>query len=347
MGHEFIGEVVGHGPDCSGDFPIGTRVTSMPLLIRAGEEPLVIGHDPDAPGAFGELMLVSEVMSAHGARRRARRRRRGRRRIRGGGVLRSLFGASGRASCRWSSARARSAFPRWRRWRRAASARSSCRITATTGWHTPRNSAPTSWSILASAHPYDVWRERGQEQRIQTPQVIFECVGAPGLLQSIVGLVRVHGAGVRGGRLARQRPMSTAPTPRTRASRSSSAAARIRRTGTARSTRSPTADSTRCPASAGSSALTRSPTAIDQVRKSQGPPRVVVHPRHHERAARPIRQIGYVVSDLDAALASWVELGVGPWLVMRGIPIRALTAANHARPRCRWRWPTAASCRSS
>ncbi len=25
---------------------------------------------------------------------------------------------------------------------------------------------------------------------------------------------------------------------------------------------------------------------------------------------RPIRQIGYVVTDLDAALASWVELGV-------------------------------------
>ena len=63
MGHEFIGEVVGHGPDCSGDFPIGSRVTSMPMLIRAGAEPHVIGHDPDAPGAFGELMVVSEVMS--------------------------------------------------------------------------------------------------------------------------------------------------------------------------------------------------------------------------------------------------------------------------------------------
>ena len=38
----------------------------------------------------------------------------------------------------------------------------------------------------------------------------------------------------------------------------------------------------------------------------------------------PIRQIGYVVNDLDRALASWVELGVGPWLVMRGLPMRAL-----------------------
>jgi catechol 2,3-dioxygenase-like lactoylglutathione lyase family enzyme len=37
----------------------------------------------------------------------------------------------------------------------------------------------------------------------------------------------------------------------------------------------------------------------------------------------PIRQIGYVVTDLDAALASWVGLGVGPWLVIRGLPMRA------------------------
>ena len=37
-----------------------------------------------------------------------------------------------------------------------------------------------------------------------------------------------------------------------------------------------------------------------------------------------IRQIGYVVTDLNQALASWVELGVGPWLVIRGLPMRAL-----------------------
>lgn len=38
----------------------------------------------------------------------------------------------------------------------------------------------------------------------------------------------------------------------------------------------------------------------------------------------PIRQIGYVVTDLDEALASWVGLGVGPWLVIRGLPMKAL-----------------------
>lgn len=33
----------------------------------------------------------------------------------------------------------------------------------------------------------------------------------------------------------------------------------------------------------------------------------------------PVRQIGYVVRDLDAALNGWVALGVGPWFVMRGL----------------------------
>jgi catechol 2,3-dioxygenase-like lactoylglutathione lyase family enzyme len=37
-----------------------------------------------------------------------------------------------------------------------------------------------------------------------------------------------------------------------------------------------------------------------------------------------IRQIGYVVTDLDRALAGWVELGVGPWFVIRSMPQRVL-----------------------
>jgi hypothetical protein len=37
-----------------------------------------------------------------------------------------------------------------------------------------------------------------------------------------------------------------------------------------------------------------------------------------------IRQIGYVVRDLDKALAGWVELGVGPWFVIRSMPQRVL-----------------------
>jgi catechol 2,3-dioxygenase-like lactoylglutathione lyase family enzyme len=34
----------------------------------------------------------------------------------------------------------------------------------------------------------------------------------------------------------------------------------------------------------------------------------------------PVRQIGYVVRDLDQALDAWLALGVGPWFVIRGMP---------------------------
>ncbi len=32
-----------------------------------------------------------------------------------------------------------------------------------------------------------------------------------------------------------------------------------------------------------------------------------------------IRQIGYIVRDFDQTLEQWVQLGVGPWYVLRGI----------------------------
>lgn len=63
MGHEFVGEVIGHGPGCSDTFPIGTRVTSMPIrLIDGGAGGLrIIGQHPDAQGSFGELLVVPEA----------------------------------------------------------------------------------------------------------------------------------------------------------------------------------------------------------------------------------------------------------------------------------------------
>src|SRR6478609_686709 len=36
LGHEFVGEVIGHGPDCTDQFPVGTRVTAMPILLIDG-----------------------------------------------------------------------------------------------------------------------------------------------------------------------------------------------------------------------------------------------------------------------------------------------------------------------
>lgn len=63
MGHEFVGEVVGHGPGCSDAFPIGARVTSMPIrLVDGGAGGLrIIGQHPEAQGSFGELLVVPEA----------------------------------------------------------------------------------------------------------------------------------------------------------------------------------------------------------------------------------------------------------------------------------------------
>lgn len=63
MGHEFVGEVISHGPGCGDAFPVGARVTSMPIrLVDGGAGGLrIIGQHPEAQGSFGELLVVPEA----------------------------------------------------------------------------------------------------------------------------------------------------------------------------------------------------------------------------------------------------------------------------------------------
>src|SRR3984893_17547022 len=198
MGHEFIGEVVGHGPDCSGAFPLGSRVTSMPILIRAGEEPLVIGHHPDAPGAFGELMVVSEVMSRKVAdavpndvvavvdafavgefyvRSSAI----------GPGELPLVIGAGAIGLSAVAALAARGVSPI------IVSDYSAERLEYAKKFGAEVLVDP------AERSPYNVWREVARDNGIQKPQVVFECVGAPGLVQHIIGscefMARLFAAG--------------------------------------------------------------------------------------------------------------------------------------------------------
>src|SRR4029453_17764376 len=65
LGHEFVGEVMAHGPGCTDQFPVGTRVTAMPVrLVDGGAGGMrVIGQHPEAQGSFGELLVVSEVLA--------------------------------------------------------------------------------------------------------------------------------------------------------------------------------------------------------------------------------------------------------------------------------------------
>src|SRR5580700_11588272 len=54
LGHEFVGEVIGHGPGCTNQYAIGTRVTAMPIrLLDGGASGVrIIGQHPEAPGSF-------------------------------------------------------------------------------------------------------------------------------------------------------------------------------------------------------------------------------------------------------------------------------------------------------
>ena len=61
MGHEFCAEIVEHGPKTTGALKVGTRVCSLPVLMRA-EGPQSIGYSNDNPGGYGEYMRLSEAL---------------------------------------------------------------------------------------------------------------------------------------------------------------------------------------------------------------------------------------------------------------------------------------------
>ena len=61
FGHEFCAEIVEHGPDTAGTLPVGTRVCSVPTLLSpSGVE--AVGYSNDYPGALGELMVLQEML---------------------------------------------------------------------------------------------------------------------------------------------------------------------------------------------------------------------------------------------------------------------------------------------
>jgi threonine dehydrogenase-like Zn-dependent dehydrogenase len=61
FGHEFVGRVVSYGPGTDARIPVGRRVVSMPMLLRA--EPVLLGFaGPDTPGGYAGRMLLSEPL---------------------------------------------------------------------------------------------------------------------------------------------------------------------------------------------------------------------------------------------------------------------------------------------
>jgi threonine dehydrogenase-like Zn-dependent dehydrogenase len=61
FGHEFVGLVLSYGSGTQARIPVGRRVVSMPMLLRA--KPVLLGFaGPEAPGAYAERMLLSEPL---------------------------------------------------------------------------------------------------------------------------------------------------------------------------------------------------------------------------------------------------------------------------------------------
>jgi threonine dehydrogenase-like Zn-dependent dehydrogenase len=187
MGHEFVGEVVAHGPGCTDQFPVGTRVTAIPILLIDGGAggTRVIGQHPDAQGSFGELLVVSEVLAravpdgvSSDAVALVDAFAVGEFYVRSSGIapgeIPIVIGAGAIGLSAVAALSSRSIEPM------IVSDYKPERLELAKefGAHVVVNPAERS--------PFDVWREVALERGVTTPAVVFECVGAAGLIQNLV-----------------------------------------------------------------------------------------------------------------------------------------------------------------
>jgi threonine dehydrogenase-like Zn-dependent dehydrogenase len=61
MGHEFCAEIVDHGPNTKKQLKVGTRICSMPVIIRP-DGVQTVGYSNDNPGGYGEYMRLTEAL---------------------------------------------------------------------------------------------------------------------------------------------------------------------------------------------------------------------------------------------------------------------------------------------
>ena len=187
MGHEFVGEVVAHGPGCSDQFPVGTRVTSIPVRLVDGGTggTRVIGQHPEAQGSFGELLVVSELMAravpgavSNDAVALVDAFAVGEFYVRSSritpGEIPIVIGAGAIGLSAVAALSARGIEPV------IASDYKPERLDLAKAFGAHVLVDP------AARSPFAVWRELAAARDVTTPAVVFECVGAAGLLQHIV-----------------------------------------------------------------------------------------------------------------------------------------------------------------
>jgi len=187
LGHEFVGEVIGHGPGCTDRFPVGTRVTSIPIrLVDGGRGGMrVIGQHPEALGSFGELLVVSEPIA----------------RAVPDGVpndavaLVDAFavGAFYVRSSRIAPGEIPIVVGAGAIGLSAVAALAARRIDpiVVSDYKPDRLELAKSFGahVLvdpAVRSPFEARRELAKQRGVATPPVVFECVGAPGLIQRLV-----------------------------------------------------------------------------------------------------------------------------------------------------------------
>ncbi len=187
LGHEFVGEVVGHGPGCTDAFAIGSTATAMPILLIDGGlgGTKVIGQHPEAPGSFGELLIVSEAMA---------------RPVPEGVDLDAVALVDAFAVGEFyvrSSAIAPGEIPlvvgagAIGLSAVAALARRDIEPIVVADFNPQRRALAQRFGAHvvvdpAEREPFEAWKELAIERWCTKPAVVFECVGAPGLVQQLV-----------------------------------------------------------------------------------------------------------------------------------------------------------------
>lgn len=193
LGHEFVGEVVGHGPGCTDQFPVGTRVTSIPIrLVNGGSGGVrIIGQHPEAQGSFGELVVVAEALARavdgdapNDAVALADAFAVGEFYVRAArmepGEVPVVIGAGAIGLSAVAALASRGVEPIIVSDYKADRRELACN---SFGAHIAVDPSDTS--------PFDVWREVRAERGLWGPLVVFECVGAAGLIQKIVESVDI------------------------------------------------------------------------------------------------------------------------------------------------------------
>jgi threonine dehydrogenase-like Zn-dependent dehydrogenase len=201
LGHEFVGEVVGHGPGCTEHFPVGTRVTSIPIrLVNGGADGArIIGQHPESQGSFGELVVVAEALAkrvedgvSHDAAALTDAFAVGEFYVRAArmepGEVPVVIGAGAIGLSAVAALASRGVEPIIVSDYNAQRRELAC------------NSFGAHIAVdPAEASPFDLWRQVRAERGLWGPLVVFECVGAAGLLQKIVESVdmstRIYCAG--------------------------------------------------------------------------------------------------------------------------------------------------------